>query len=164
MTIVVCPLDDAMTACRTYAATHIVSLLAPPATAPDFSGDAARLHLAFNDIIAPADGLIAPDKAHIRRLLNFLETWDRRSPLLIHCWAGVSRSTAAGYVAATLRDGPGSEMVLAQRLRGRAPVATPNRLLVSLADEMLQRNGAMTAAIEAIGRGADTDKGALFEL
>lgn len=164
MTIIISPLDEAVEACVAHDATHIVSLLAPPATAPHFPGGAERLLLAFNDIVEPRDGLVAPDAGHIARLLQFLQTWDRRSPLLIHCWAGVSRSTAVGYIAAGLRDGPGSEIDLAQRLRERAPYATPNRLIVALADEALGRNGAMSAAIAAIGRGAETSKGAPFSL
>lgn len=164
MTVIVCPLDAAVDACGAHATTHIVSLLAPPAETPVFGGPAARLRLSFNDIVAPAEGLVAPNPQHIERLLEFLEGWDRRSPLLIHCWAGVSRSTAAGYIAATLRDGPGSETALAERLRRRAPFATPNSLIVALADQALGRQGAMTAAITAIGRGAETARGALFEL
>jgi predicted protein tyrosine phosphatase len=164
MTVIVCPLDAAIDACGALAATHVVSLLAPPAETPAFDGPAARLRLSFNDIVTPAEGLVAPNPRHIEQLLGFLEGWNRLSPLLIHCWAGVSRSTAAGYIAATLRDGPGSETALAARLRRRAPFATPNSLIVALADRALGRQGAMTAAIDAIGRGAETDKGRLFEL
>ena len=164
MTVIVCPLDAALDACNANAATHIVSLLAPPAATPEFGGPVARLRLSFNDIVTPSEGLVAPNPQHIEQLLEFLEGWDRRSPLLIHCWAGVSRSTAAGYIAATLRDGPGSETALAERLRRRAPFATPNSLIVALADDALSRHGAMTAAISEIGRGAETDKGALFRL
>ncbi len=164
MTIIVCPLDEAAQACVTHGAGHVISLLAPPAETPEFTGPAFRLRLRFNDIVTPTEGLIEPNANHIAQLLAFLEGWDRSSPLLIHCWAGVSRSTAAGYVAATLRDGPGSEIALAARLRERAPFATPNSLIIALADQALDRRGAMTAAIAAIGRGADTAKGALFRL
>lgn len=164
MTIIVCPLDEAAEACAAHGAGHVISLLAPPAETPDFVGPAARLRLSFNDIVVPTDGLIEPNTHHIARFLDFLDGWDRRSPLLIHCWAGVSRSTAAGYIAATLRDGPGSEELLAARLRQRAPFATPNSLIVALADQALGRQGAMTAAIAAIGRGAETAKGVLFRL
>ena len=164
MTIIVCPLDEAAQACATHGAGHVISLLAPPADTPQFIGPAARLRLSFNDIVTPTEGLIEPNANHIERLLDFLEGWDRHSPLLIHCWAGVSRSTAAGYIAATLRDGPGSEIALAARLRERAPFATPNSLIVALADQALGRQGAMTAAIAGIGRGAETAKGVLFRL
>lgn len=164
MTVIVCPLDAAAEVCRAHRPTHIVSLLSPGAPPPIFTHQAAQLHLCFNDIVAPRDGLIAPAAAHLRQLIGFLENWDRRSPILIHCWAGVSRSTAAGYVAANLRHGPGREAVLAQQLRAAAPFATPNSLMVSLADTVLGRAGAMTAAIDGIGRGADTSAGSTFSL
>ncbi len=164
MTIIVCPLDEAAQACATHGASHVISLLAPPADTPDFAGPASRLRLRFNDIVLPAEGLIEPNASHIAGLLEFLQTWDGNSPLLIHCWAGVSRSTAVAYVAATLRDGPGSEVALAARLRERAPFATPNSLIVALADRAMGRHDAMTAAIAGIGRGAETAKGVLFQL
>jgi predicted protein tyrosine phosphatase len=164
MTVIVCPLNAAAGACRDHAPSHIVSLLAPPDKAPTYDSPALRLHLAFNDIVAPAKGLTAPRRRHVEKLLRFLDGWDRASPLLIHCWAGVSRSTAAGYIAATLRDGPGSEAALAARLRLAAPFATPNSLLIALADNLLGRDGAMTTAIHAIGRGAETAFGAPFRL
>lgn len=164
MTVVVCPLEAADGACRAHRPTHIVSLLSPGAPPPIFAGRAAQLHLRFNDIAAPREGLIAPNAAHLRQLIDFLRDWDRRAPVLIHCWAGVSRSTAAAYVAANLRDGSGAETALARQLRGAAPFATPNRLMVSLADEALGRGGAMTAAIDRIGRGADIAIGTVFSL
>ncbi len=164
MTVIVCPFDSLDQACCAHRPTHIVSLLSPGAPQPALTGSAAQLHLRFNDIAGPQDGLIPPDAAHLRQLIDFLDGWDRRAPVLIHCWAGVSRSTAAGYVAANLRDGPGAEAALARRLRAAAPFATPNRLMVSLADTQLRRGGAMTAAIDDIGRGADAAIGAVFSL
>ena len=52
----------------------------------------------------------------------------------------------------------------AARLRDAAPTATPNPLIVAHADRLLDRGGAMVRAVEAIGRGAETDWGAPFEL
>ncbi len=164
MTVVVCPLDAFANACRDHAPSHVVSLLAPPAAAPALTCSARRLHLGFNDIAVATPGLVAPSAEHIADLLAFFETWDRRSVLLIHCWAGISRSTAAGYIAATMRDGPGSERTLVRVLRQRAPFATPNPLMIDLADAALGRNGEMSAAIASIGRGADAACGRPFSL
>lgn len=165
MTVLVCPLAAAGDLCRARQAGHVVSLLGHDAQPPAFDlPQERRLHLRFNDIAEPKEGLVAPDAAHVAALLAFFGTWDRRSLLLIHCWAGVSRSTAAAFVAASLREGPGSEQALAQRLRAAAPFATPNPLVVSLADDALGRGGAMTRAVAAIGRGAETALGVPFEL
>lgn len=165
MTVIVCPMEAASAQCVSRAAQRAVSLLSPNLAPPVLDLPAERrLHLAFNDIAEPSEGLVHPTEAHIAALLGFLHDWDRSSPLLLHCLAGVSRSTAAGYVAACLREGPGSERDVARRLRAAAPFATPNPLIIALADGMLGRGGAMVAAVAAIGRGADCAQGSPFDL
>ena len=154
MTIIVCALAQAGDLLRERSATHVVSLLGAGMAPPVFDlPRQRRLHLTFNDIDAPSPGLTAPHDDHIAALLQFLESWDRRSALLVHCWQGVSRSTAAGYIAGCVRDGVGHEEALAQRLREAAAFASPNTLLVALADKVMRRGGAMTGAVAAIGRG-----------
>jgi predicted protein tyrosine phosphatase len=167
MTLLVCPLSQVETARALHRPSHLVSLLSP--ASPDeawprpSAGD-AHLRLAFHDIAEPREGLIAPDAAQVARLLDFAAGWDPARPMLVHCWAGVSRSTAAAFVIACQRATRRSERDIAQALRAAAPYATPNELLVSLADAALGRAGRMSAAIAEIGRGADTFEGALFEL
>ena len=82
----------------------------------------------------------------------------------MHCWAGISRSTAAAYILAIAINPDLDKEALAQELRRRAPSATPNPLLVSMADEKLGRGGRMVAAIARIGRGADAFSGTPFIL
>jgi predicted protein tyrosine phosphatase len=84
--------------------------------------------------------------------------------MLIHCWAGISRSTAAAYTALCLFRPQADEETLAQELRAASPSATPNRLIVSLADEVLGRQGRMVKAVAGIGRGADAFEGTPFIL
>ena len=165
MTVIVCPMDAASAECARRGAAHTVSLLSPSLPPPAFAlPPEQRLHLAFNDIAAPAEGLVHPTEAHMDALLAFFGRWDRRSTLLIHCLAGISRSTAAGYTAACLRDGPGAETRLALRLRDVAPFATPNPLMIAMADRMLGRGGTMIAAVAAIGRGEEAGCGVPFEI
>ncbi|WP_421931818.1 tyrosine phosphatase family protein [Phenylobacterium sp.] len=165
MTIIVCPLSAVEGVVQTRSPTHVISLLSPGASPPELAlPPGRRLHLAFNDIATPSDGLVAPNEAHLISLLAFLETWDRRSALLIHCWAGISRSTAVGYVSACLRGGVGVEVVIAARLREVAPFATPNPLVIALADRLLQRGDAMVRAIKAIGRGSAAGAGQHVEI
>ena len=59
---------------------------------------------------------------------------------------------------------PGRERAIAGELRSRAPFATPNRLMVRLADDLLARSGRMVAAIDAIRRGAEAPQGEPFDL
>jgi predicted protein tyrosine phosphatase len=84
--------------------------------------------------------------------------------MLIHCWAGISRSTAAAYTALCLFRPGAAEEELAFELRAASPSATPNKLIVSLADDVLGRNGRMVKAIAKIGRGADAFEGTPFIL
>ena len=87
-------------------------------------------------------------------LIAFVRGWDRGTPLVVHCWAGISRSTAAAFVAVCALNPERDERDIAWAIRRASPTATPNLRIVALADEMLERDGRMVAAIEAIGRGA----------
>lgn len=123
-----------------------------------------HLFLGMNDIVAPIEGMVLPGADHLDQLLAFGERWDRQTPLAVHCFAGISRSTAAAYILALAINPELDEVALAEELRRRSPSATPNARLVALADEKLGRNGRMVAAIESIGRGADAFSGTPFVL
>jgi predicted protein tyrosine phosphatase len=84
--------------------------------------------------------------------------------MLIHCYAGVSRSTASAYIIALALNPALDEVALAQKLRQLSPSATPNIRLIALADQILARNGRMIEAIKAIRRGKDTFEGEVFSL
>lgn len=112
-----------------------------------------HLKLVCNDIARPQPGLIAPSQLHAQRLIEFARHWDRKGPLVIHCWAGISRSTAAAFVTLCALNPAADEHAIARELRESSPTAQPNRLLVSHADEALGRAGRMNRAIEAIGEG-----------
>ena len=112
-----------------------------------------HLKLALNDITDEMPDMMPPTRDHISRLVEFGRSWNAEAPILIHCWAGVSRSMAAAYIILCERAGPGSEFEIARDLRERAPHAYPNPLMIRLADTLLQRNGRMVAAIASIGRG-----------
>ena len=90
--------------------------------------------------------------------------WDRSAPVVIHCYAGVSRSTAAAFIAACLLDETRSEMSIARDIRERSPTATPNALMVKIADRLLGRDGRMIEAVRSIGRGTDCYEGVPFSL
>ncbi|MFK4824039.1 tyrosine phosphatase family protein [Paenochrobactrum sp. BZR 588] len=122
------------------------------------------LRLNFNDITELRDGYMAPEPEHIHALLDFSRTWSGEKPLFIHCYAGISRSTAAAYILACALQPKRDAQELADVLRRLSPSATPNIRLVSLADEILGCNGAMRQAIQNIGRGADAFEGSVFTL
>jgi predicted protein tyrosine phosphatase len=162
MKLVVCSLRAAPEMVVAHNASHAISLLSPESEWPEFEG-LSHLRLALNDIAMITPGLTALGESDAERLLSFIRKWDRKRPMLIHCWAGISRSTAAAYSAmCALRDE--SEMALAEELRELSPSATPNRMLVSHVDKLLGRDGRMVKAIESIGRGADAYEGLAFEV
>ena len=83
---------------------------------------------------------------------------------MFHCWAGISRSTAAAYIAACALAPDRDEAALALVAAGGLPSATPNARLVALADDLLGRQGRMVDAIRAIGRGCEAMEGTPFML
>ncbi len=136
-------------------ALHVVTLLKDTdrVQRPKSIVPANHLILGLDDIAAPMDGYIAPADEHVRRLLDFVRGWDRNKPMVVHCFAGISRSTAGAYVAACALNPRRDELAIARELRRASATATPNPLIVSLADRMLDRGGRMVAGIDAIGRG-----------
>ena len=149
-----------------HGALDIVTLINADTPVERPAGVSAERHLflGMNDIAAPTEGLVPPGESHLDQLLEFGLRWDRHQPLVIHCWAGISRSTAAAYILACAINPALDEMALAQELRRRAPSATPNALLVSIADRRLGRDGRMIEAIRSIGRGENAFSGTPFVL
>ena len=147
-------------------ARSLVTLLSPGTEVERPMGIAPERHLylAVSDIVEPMPGHVLPDPAHLDDLLAFVHAWDRASPLLIHCFAGVSRSTAAAYIAACALAPERDEFTIARALRAASPTASPNARLVALADDALGRSGRMNAAIAEIGRGRECSWGEPFTL
>lgn len=162
----VCSLAKIGETVRQTGARSMVTLINPlyPVERPADIEAARHLHISVSDIVEHIDGHVAPDVAHVSDLLHFVRGWDRAHPLLIHCYAGVSRSTAAAYVSACALRPDFCEMETAQRLRALSPTATPNARIVAIADDLLGRGGRMVAAIGEIGRGADCHEGVPFAL
>ena len=161
--IYVCPLSKVHEVVAVSGAGALVSLLSPdhPMTRPEAILPERHLALGLSDIVAPLDGHVLAQQGQVESLLTFFHAWDRARPLVIHCYAGVSRSTAAGFIALCALT-PKPEIELARELRRLSPSATPNRHLVALADTLLSREGRMKAAVEAIGRGRDCFEGEVF--
>ncbi len=164
--IVVCSLRAAQEQVARTGAKKAISILSPDMEHPIFesvTGD-NHLQLSFHDVATETPGLSTPGSHDMQRLLYFFRTWDAAAPMLIHCWAGISRSTAAGYIATCLLQPKRDEEELAMELRVASPSATPNPMLIALADEALGRGGRMRRAIADIGRGADAYEGKPFTL
>lgn len=164
--IIVGPLNKVQPLIEQHGVRHVVTLLAPGTAHEPPQGIAAERHLKlyFHDIVQEMDGHTPPSAADAERLISFFRSWDPQEPMLIHCWAGISRSTAAAYMALCMFRPDADEADLAQELRAASPSATPNRLIIALADDLLGRQGRMVRAIAGIGRGADAFEGTPFVL
>lgn len=165
--IVVSPLARIAEMAVRHKAREMISLLAAN---QDFHRPAVisaerHLKLAMNDITFAGTGdLIAPQETHVANIIAFAREWDQSSPLVVHCWMGVSRSPAAAMIASLAVIPDDDEEALAQRLREASPFATPNMRLVEIGDALLGRGGRFTKAVKALGRGADADGNTPFVL
>ena len=164
--LVVCPLSRLPETVAESGASHLLTLLSGetvverPASIPP----ERHAQIRVNDIAAAREGYVLPEEAHVARILEVARAWDRRAPLVIHCYAGISRSPAAAYAAACALGPERDEAELARALRRASPSATPNRLIVEIADRLLGRQGRMSEAIAGIGRGAEAFEGEVFRI
>jgi predicted protein tyrosine phosphatase len=162
----VCSLARLHDTIATTGARHVVSLLArednlarPAAIAPQ-----NHLWLQLHDISEPLDGYVTPESEHVEQLIGFVRRWPRETPMVVHCYAGISRSTAAAFVSVCALNPKSDEHAVATALRRASPTATPNIRIVTLADRLLERGGRMVTAVEAIGPGAMAPEAQPFRL
>lgn len=147
-------------------ARHIVTLLrlTDRVTRPTHIAADNHLILAVDDICDPEDGCTVPAEDHVVRLVDFARRWDRSTPMVVHCFAGISRSTAAAFTAACALNPQRDEAEIARAIRASSPTAMPNRRIVAIADGILKRDGRMVRAVDALGRGQEAMEGHPFRL
>lgn len=166
MTLIVCPLSQVHAVIAARSPSHLVTLMdplsligTPPGMAPE-----RHLKLGVNDVIDETEGRVCPDEGAVERIVAFGRGWDRSAPMLVHCWAGISRSTAAAFVVACEKNPGVAEMEIAAAMRRASARAHPNPRIVALADDLLGRQGRMVEAILAIGPGEFAQENEPFEL
>lgn len=166
MAVIVAPLSFVELVARTRRPSHVLTLLDPDHHVPTPQGIAPERHLRIgcHDIVDETHGLQRPDETVVEQVLAFGRSWDAERPVLVHCWAGISRSTASAFVLTCERNPDTPESVIAGELRSRSRWASPNRRIVALADDLLGRGGRMVDAVDAIGRGEPAAESRPFEL
>lgn len=151
--LVICGVDE-LARFRQDGFSHIVSIMDPGCAVPEVFGsfDAhERLDLRFHDIIDPQPGMVIPNKDHIGQLLLFGEAMmASKSPvkLLVHCHAGVSRSSAAAVLLLVGAHPDAPERAL-PRLLSVAPNAWPNLRMIELGDVLTDCGGRLISAVRA---------------
>jgi predicted protein tyrosine phosphatase len=124
---------------------HIISIGAPGDPAPaGFELCATRIRLEFYD----DTGEIGPQRRHVEQVIDFgRQIQHEGGRLLVHCEAGISRSSAAALTVLATWLGAGKEQGAVDKTYAAQPHAWPNSQLVELADELLGRDGALIAAV-----------------
>jgi predicted protein tyrosine phosphatase len=153
---IICGIEE-LTAHSEVGVSHVLSILDPPAPEPPAFGaygEHARLELRFDDVIEEQTGFVAPDAGHVEKILAFGRSLRAEKPgpahLLVHCHAGISRSSAALtlILAQDRPDRPASE-ILAEVLQSRDK-AWPNLRMIEFGDAALGRGGTLIAAVPAV--------------
>lgn len=162
----VCSLAALPDTVRATGASHVLTVMAnieqvmrPASVLP-----ANHLKISMDDITEQMDGFTAPSEAHVEKVLGFVRGWDRAAPMVVHCYAGISRSTASAFAAACLLNPQKDEAAIARAIRAASPIAQPNRLIVGLADKLLGRRGRMLRALDEMGPGSMMAEGRPFRI
>ena len=162
----VCSLAALPDTVKATGASHVLTVMAnvDQVQRPASVLEANHLKVSMDDIIEHVDGFMAPSDAHIEKVLAFVRGWDRRAPMVVHCYAGISRSTASAFAAACMLNPHRDEIAIARQIRAASPIASPNRLIVGLADKALGRGGRMLHALDEMGPGSMMVEGRPFHL
>ena len=153
----ICGIEELADHCET-GVSHVLSILDPDWPVPDAFGafdEHAKLELRFHDIIEEHNpDMIAPQQDHVADLLAFGRglSSELEVHLLVHCHAGVSRSTASmALILAQALPGLPAAQIFEEVLRIR-PRAWPNLRILELGDAMLSRRGELVVAAAGIYR------------
>lgn len=162
----VCPLAAIHEVVTGAGASHLMTVInaLTPVETPSLIGPGRHLKILINDIAMPQAGLVHAQPEHIDEILRFARDWDHAAPLVIHCWAGISRSTAAAFISLCALNDDGLESDIAWSIRKASSTATPNRLMVEIADDTLGRRGRMVDAVRSIGEGKAALAGTPFSI
>lgn len=169
MSLLVCPLSRVVDLVAKRKPDKVISVLDPGMSFPELgsSYEGRHLRLSFHDVHDAKPGVTLASDQHAAELIDFLDGWKPGESLLVHCRAGIGRSTATAFIAACYRHPDTSELDVARELRRVAPLARPNATVIRLADGRMNRSGRMVAAFDATFSRlpwVDVDEGVPFYL
>ena len=154
--VTICGLDELPSHSRAFV-THVLSILDPEWPVPEAFGsfgEHEKLELRFHDIIERQAGLVMPGPDEVSHLLTFGRGLEQQpaAHLLVHCHAGISRSSAAMalLIAQAMPHAAGAE-IFEDLLRIR-PKIWPNLRIVELGDAALGRRGSLIEAVKTVYR------------
>jgi predicted protein tyrosine phosphatase len=152
-TVTICGLSE-LGEHRKAGVTHVLSILDPGWPDPpdfEFWDKHDRLKLNFDDVIddGSESGLTPPLIDHVSAVLAFGKSLPKKTPvhLLVHCHAGISRSTAAAILVLAQREPKRSEHEIVAEIVRQRPKAWPNLRMIEMGDDMLLRQGRLIEAV-----------------
>jgi len=150
--ITICGLDE-LAGHAQSGFSHVVSILDPERADPeDFTAYAPhrRVLWRFDDTVEHRPGFTPPAEHDVRKILKLGEELlqEKADQLLIHCHAGVSRSTATAVILMA-QNNAGRESEVFGELRRVRPRSWPNSLMIGIADTLLERDGKLVRELRS---------------
>ena len=148
-------MKDLETVCESISPSHVISVIDPGYAPETPKGVRYHLKLGFDDIIqiSPDNHIfrlntdsvpqLPPNIEHTDSIVEFSNHWDKTTPIVIHCWCGVSRSMAAATYLMCKEDSSNVDRNI-KYIRSIAPHANPNKLLIQLFENYLKLYGQIT--------------------
>lgn len=140
-------------------ASHVLSILDPDHPVPEAFGsfgEHEKLELRFHDIIEETPGLLAPQPGHVGQILGFgrdlLAEPAGMARLLVHCHAGISRSTASMVLILALAMPEQPAQAILERVHSIREKAWPNLRMIEMGDALLGRRGTLVQATHTLHR------------
>lgn len=132
-------------------ATHLISMLDPGdrVKRPHSIPGSNHLELWFEDEEDPSH-VNAPQIHHCRRILEFGNDLPSDSVIVVHCFAGMCRSTASALALFIQKHGIDSMWHARQWLLEDRPRALPNMLMAEHFDTLLDCNGEFVKLCEHV--------------
>ena len=148
--------------------THVLSIIdthEPCPAALDEYFEIDHELIRFDDVVAEYPGFIACTPAHIEQVLAFGERVQAKpdSHVLVHCHAGISRSTAAAAILMT-QHAPGREEEAFLKLLSMRKHGWPNTRMIEFADHLMKRDGALLRGLEVYRRALLKEKPHLMDV
>ena len=157
--IIVSSLSDHKNICESVKASHLISVIDPGFQPTTPKVVQKHLKLSFDDIVEIKEdnkifrgpGLVSkqilPNINHINVIVDFVSKWDQLSPIVIHCWCGVSRSMAvAAFILCKINSNNVDTNV--RYMRSIAPHANPNKLMITMFEKYLGIDGKINEAFK----------------
>lgn len=157
--IIVCSLEDFDSVCESVKPSHAISVIDPGFAPQTPKCVKNHLKLGFDDIVninpdnqifrlnSDSTPQLPPNKKHTDEIINFVNSWNEISPIVVHCWCGVSRSMATAAYIMCKADSSDIDTNI-KYIRSIAPHANPNKILINLFEKSLNLDKKISLAFK----------------